>query len=186
MKKFLAQRAQSLRDFTDETYPQGSFAFSRLLREREIRVNGVKVGANVLLAAGDEVAYYTSPAEEARPFYREVYRDENILIADKFAGVNSEGLFYALQEKFGARFIHRLDRNTSGLIAFALNGQAECELLSAFRERRAEKVYEALCFRPFAKQHEVLTAYLKKDERAARVQVYFSPRPGAEIFCHKR
>lgn len=112
-----------------------------------------------------------------------MYRDENILIADKFAGVNSEGLFYALQEKFGARFIHRLDRNTSGLIAFALNGQAECELLSAFRERRAEKVYEALCFRPFAKQHEVLTAYLKKDERAARVQVYSSPRPGVEKIC---
>lgn len=180
MKKFLVQRAQSLRDFTDETYPQGSFAFSRLLREREVRVNGERVGKNVPLAAGDEVTYFTSPKEEARPFYREVYRDENILVADKFAGVNAEGLYYALRGECGARFIHRLDRNTSGLMAFALNDGAEQELLSAFRERRAEKIYEALCFYPFQKQAETLTAYLKKDEKSAHVRVFSRPCPGAE------
>ena len=86
--------------------------------------------------------YYTTPREEARPFYRAVYRDENILIADKYAGVNAEGLFCALHAESGARFIHRLDRNTSGLMAFALNAAAERELLAAFRERRAEKIYQ--------------------------------------------
>ena len=180
MKKFLVQRAQSLKDFTDETYPQGSFAFSRLLREKDVRVNGEKIGRNVPLSAGDEVTYYTSPREEARPFYRAVYRDENILIADKYAGVNAEGLFCALHAEFGARFIHRLDRNTSGLMAFALNAAAERELLAAFRERRAEKIYEALCFHPFAKQTEMLTAYLKKDEKAAHVRVFSRPCAGAE------
>ena len=180
MKKFLVQRAQSLKDFTDETYPQGSFAFSRLLREKDVRVNGEKIGRNIPLSAGDEVIYYTTPREEARPFYRAVYRDENILIADKYAGVNAEGLFCALHAESGARFIHRLDRNTSGLMAFALNAAAERELLAAFRERRAEKIYEALCFHPFAKQSEMLTAYLKKDEKAAHVRVFSRPCAGAE------
>lgn len=87
MKKFLVQRAQSLRDFTDETYPQGSFA---------------------------------------------------------------------------------------------LNDGAERELLAAFRERQAEKIYEALCFYPFQKQAETLTAYLKKDEKSAHVRVFSRPCPGAE------
>lgn len=74
------------------------------------------------------------------PFYGIVYLDENVLIADKHAGVSSEALFAALREAYGARFIHRLDRNTSGLIAFARTDGAEEELLSAFRERRAEKI----------------------------------------------
>lgn len=145
-----------------------------------MRVNGAKTGKNVPLFPGDEVAYFTTPKEEAKPFYREVYADENVLVADKFAGVSSEALFCALREPFGARFIHRLDRNTAGLIAFARNEAAEGELLSAFRERRAQKVYGAICFHPFRERRAVLTAYLKKDAAAARVRIFPSPRAGAE------
>lgn len=133
-----------------------------------------------MLAAGDEVTYYTTPREEAKPFYRVVYLDEQVLIADKFAGVSSEALFCALEEAYGARFIHRLDRNTSGLIAFARTAAAEAEMLAAFRERRVEKIYEAVCFRPFDRPHALLTAYLRKDARAARVRVFAQPVPGAE------
>lgn len=180
MKKYVVQKRQSLKDFTDETYPQGSFAFARLLRDRDIRVNGVKTGRGVTLSEGDEVTYYTTAREEAKPFYTLVYRDENILFADKFSGVNSEALFSHLREEYGARFIHRLDRNTCGVMAFALCGSAEEELLAAFRERRAEKIYEALCFRPFREPRGTLEAYLRKDERAARVTVSASPRAGAD------
>lgn len=180
MQKFVAQTAQSLKDFTDSAYPQGSFAFSRLLRDRDIRVNGEKTGKNIDLSPGDEVCYYTTAKEESRPFYSIVYEDENILVADKFAGVNSEALAASLAKERGARFIHRLDRNTAGLIVFALNAAAERELLAAFRERRAEKIYEAVCFFPFEKESGSLTAYLVKDERAARVRVYGSPRAGAD------
>ena len=180
MQKFVAQTAQSLKDFTDSAYPQGSFAFSRLLRDRDIRVNGEKTGKNIDLSPGDEVCYYTTAKEESRPFYSIVYEDENILVADKFAGVNSEALAASLAKERGARFIHRLDRNTAGLIVFALNAAAERELLAAFRERRAEKIYEAVCFFPFEKESGSLTAYLVKDERAARVRVYGAPRAGAD------
>ena len=180
MQKFVAQTAQSLKDFTDSAYPQGSFAFSRLLRDRDIRVNGEKTGKNIDLSPGDEVCYYTTAKEESRPFYSIVYEDENILVADKFAGVNSEALAASLAKERDARFIHRLDRNTAGLIVFALNAAAERELLAAFRERRAEKIYEAVCFFPFEKESGSLTAYLVKDERAARVRVYGAPRAGAD------
>ena len=128
MKKFVVPKSQSLKEFTDETYAQGSFALARLLRERDVRVNGVRTGKNVMLAAGDEVAYYTTPREEAVPFYGIVYLDENVLIADKHAGVSSEALFAALREAYGARFIHRLDRNTSGLIAFARTDGKICTM----------------------------------------------------------
>ena len=58
-----------------------------------------------MLEAGDEVAYYTTLKEEARPFYGVLYEDENVLFADKYAGVNSEALFCALAEAYGARLL---------------------------------------------------------------------------------
>lgn len=179
MKKLTAEKEQPLRDFTDENYAQGSFAFSRLLREGEIRVNGARVNKNVTLAAGDEVTWFTTPKEEARPFYAVVYEDENVLVADKFAGVNAEALARALAER-GARPVHRLDRNTCGLMAFARTDAAERALLAAFRARRVHKEYEALCFFPFAERHAVCTAYLQKDARAARVRVFAEAGRGRE------
>lgn len=180
MKKLIADGRTTLRDLIDNNYAQGSFAFSRLLRDRDIRVNGEKAGKNVLLETGDEVAVYTTPKEEARAFYDIVFEDENVLAADKYAGVNSEALFCALRERCGARFIHRLDRNTCGVMIFAKNEEAEKELLAAFRERRAKKIYEAVCFHAFQKRADVLTAYLKKDAAAAKVKIFAEPQKGAE------
>ena len=178
MQKFIAEKPQKLKDFTDEKYPQGSFAMARLLRARDVRVNGNRVDRNVMLAAGDEVVYYTTAKEEEKQFYREVYRDENILVVDKFSGVNSEALFFALRG-IGVRPVHRLDRNTSGLLCLALNEKAERCLLSAFRDRRIDKIYEAICFYPFKKESARLEGFLRKDEKAARVFVFNAPQRGA-------
>lgn len=178
MKKFTVNEKQTLKTFTDNVYPQGSFAFPRLLRARDIRVNGKKTGENILLREGDEVVYYTTLREESVPAYETVYEDENVLVADKYAGVNSEALYFALSQKGETYFIHRLDRNTAGLMIFAKNKRAEAELLRAFRERRVQKIYLALCFGKFAKGVDMLCGYLVKDEKAARVRVYSKPREG--------
>ncbi len=132
------------------------------------------------MSAGDEVVYYTTRREEEKQFYEVVYADEHILILDKAAGVSSEALFAAVREAYGARFIHRLDRNTSGLIAFARTDQAEEVLLSAFRRRQVCKIYHALCFHPFVLSHACERAYLRKDERAARVFITANAVPGAD------
>ena len=180
MKKFTVNEKQTLKTFTDNVYPQGSFAFPRMLRARDIRVNGKKTGENILLREGDEVVYYTTLREESVSAYETVYEDENVLVADKYAGVNSEALYFALSQKGETYFIHRLDRNTAGLMIFAKNKRAEAELLRAFRERRVQKIYLALCFGKFAKGVDMLCGYLVKDEKAARVRVYSKPREGAE------
>ena len=181
MKKYIAEKEQTLKDFTDEHYAQGSFAYARLLRSRDVRVNGERCGSNRTLHAGDEVVYYTTPKEESRPVCTTLFCDENVLVADKFSGVNAEALYaYLREERSDLRFIHRLDRNTCGVMVFARNDTAEAELLSAFREHRVDKRYQALCFHPFSRSRADLTAYLKKDEAHARVAVYEKPCPGAE------
>lgn len=156
MKSFICAKNCRLREFTDETYPQAGFCFARLLRDRDIRVNGARTGDNVPLKAGDEVAYYLSRREEELPSHREVYGDGEIYVADKFSGVSSEGL-----------------------IVFARTEGAERELLKAFRERRVIKKYAALCKDGFASDEGVFKDYLVKDAAASKVRAYPSPVSGS-------
>ncbi len=136
-----------------------------------MRVNGKKVGENVTLHSGDEVAFYMTPAEEALRAYTILYEDENVLVADKESGVSSEAVFRALEDEGERYFIHRLDRNTEGLLIFAKNREAEGELLSAFRERRVEKNYLALVFGRMERPADTLEAFLEKDGENARVRI---------------
>lgn len=136
-----------------------------------MRVNGKKVGENVGLVAGDEVCYYMTPAEEGKRAFATLYEDVNIVVADKESGVNSEAVFHALEERGETYFIHRLDRNTEGLMIFAKTREANEALLAAFRERRVEKKYLALVFGKMEERHETLEGYLEKDEKNARVYI---------------
>ena len=182
MIEIVCQKPQSLKQFTDEHCAQASFYFQQLIKDKEIKVNGVKVGADVLLAEGDIVRYYLTAKQESKQAFYIVYEDENFLIVDKESGVNSEAVFAELSRKEGGRvaFIHRLDRNTQGLMAFARNEETEKALLSAFKEKRVEKQYHALCFGRLPKSQDVLSAYLKKDERRALVTIADAPAVGAE------
>lgn len=180
MLELIVDKSQTLRQFTDNAYAQASFYFNALLKSREIKVNGKRVDRDIPVYAGDVVAYYLSKKQEEKPAYYTVYEDENILLVDKLDGVNSEAVFAALQRQGEYYFIHRLDRNTKGLLVFGKNQSAEAELLSAFKMRTAQKIYHARCFGAPAKPQDVLTAYLKKDEGRSLVKLYAKPTAGAE------
>lgn len=175
MKEFIVREDTTLKNFTDNTYAQASFCLRTLLRAKEVRVNGVKVGEDVPLRAGDSVRYFLTPAQEARQAFSIVYEDENVIVADKESGVNSEAVFSALSARGEAYFIHRLDRNTAGLIVFGKTRSAEEELLNAFRTRQVKKVYLARVVGCPAAPHAVCSAYLKKDAKASRVYVQKQP-----------
>lgn len=171
---------QSLKDFTDNYCAQASFFWMQLLKNKDIKINGKRVGTNIRVYKGDIVCYYLTQKQQEKPAFYIVYEDENILIADKESGVNSEAVFAALARERECYFIHRLDRNTKGLLAFALNKEAEKTMLQAFKTRQAEKKYHALCFGDFPKSVEILTAYLKKQAEQSLVKIYDSPMYGAE------
>ena len=172
MKKFTVKENSNLKEFTDAVYPQGSFAYNRLLKRGDIRVNGAKVRANCALNVGDEVVYFTSKSEEDKPSHAVIYEDDNIFVADKYSGVSSEALFSELSAHGEYYPVHRLDRNTKGLIVLARNRESEEVLISAFAERAVDKVYMCLSKNAFKEDRAVLTAYLKKNAEAGRVRVY--------------
>jgi RluA family pseudouridine synthase len=85
---------------------------------------------------------------------RVLYRDELVLAVDKPAGVltvpgRGEEAGEALSDQVRALAgsalpVHRLDRDTSGVVLFALTREAHRALNQAFESRRAEKTYLAL------------------------------------------
>ena len=170
----------NLKDFTDNNYAQGSFFWNYLIKNKEIKVNGKRVDRNIELNDGDEIVYFLNKKQQEKEAFFVVYEDENVLVIDKESGVNSEAVFADLARRRECYFVHRLDRNTRGLLVFALNKTSENELLLAFKERLPQKVYYALCFGDFLKKRDVLTAYLKKDAQKSTVKVYSEPKVGTE------
>ena len=180
MLQLISDKQQSLKEFTENNYAQATFFWHQLLKAKDIKVNGKRVSCDVTLYKGDVVAYYLTAKQAEKPAFHVVYEDNNILIVDKESGVNSEAVFAAVEREKESYFIHRLDRNTKGLLAFALNKPTEAALLNAFKNRAAEKKYHALCFGRFTKETEVLTAYLKKDAEKSLVKIYDKPINGGE------
>jgi 23S rRNA pseudouridine955/2504/2580 synthase len=135
----------------------------RLLRGGEVRVNSRRVDATYRLQPGDRVRI--PPVRRAAPSrpgrapratgFPVVFEDDALLVIDKPAGVAVHGgsgvgfgVIEALRaERPQARFlelVHRLDRETSGLLVLAKKRKALLALHAALREGRVAKHYLAL------------------------------------------
>ncbi len=173
-----AKRDGDLSSTLDELFAEYvPSVFTAALRNKDVRINGVRTGdRRALVKAGDEIKVYCS--DKKREIYSTVYEDDDVLIADKEAQVSSEGLFEFLRKKGETYFIHRLDRNTEGLIVFAKSKEYEEILLRAFREKSVRKFYEAVAVGKTAEQKAVLTAYLVKDGNNSEVRVFDTPQAG--------
>lgn len=96
----------------------------------------------------------SSSASEAVKGIGIVHRDGDVLVVDKPAGLLSvpgstpesrDSVEVRLKRAFPTlRLIHRLDRDTSGLMVFALNYPVQRRLNEHLRERRFEKHYQAI------------------------------------------
>ncbi|MBO5927301.1 MAG: RluA family pseudouridine synthase [Clostridia bacterium] len=146
---------------------------NKLLRAKDVKVNGVRVGKDVSVKKGDLIEVYVKQQDLSK-IYEEVYKDQNVLVVFKKDGYTSEELFTILDKDYnGVYFIHRLDRNTSGIMIFALNTIAEKELLNGFKNRTFEKKYLATVYGIPKTKQATLTDYLFKDAKLNKV--YVSP-----------
>lgn len=106
---------------------------------------------------GARIFYYRELETESRiPFSESIlYQDEDLLVVDKphFLPVAPSGRF--LRETLLVRLreqgqpdslvpIHRLDRETAGIVLFSRNPKTRAAYTALFRERKVRKTYEAL------------------------------------------
>lgn len=134
----------------------------RILRSGEVRVNKGRVSADRRLECGDlvrvpPVRVAEAPDEQAVPprDFDPIFEDDAMIVIDKPAGVavhGGSGVSFGVIEQIRrarpqARFLelaHRLDRETSGLLAIGKKRPALTRLHDMFRDGGIDKRYLAL------------------------------------------
>ena len=143
----------------------------KLISDGRLTVDGVAVRANAIVPAGAEVrldvpeprALDLAPAPDIS--LAVVYEDDDLLIVDKPAGLvvhpspghhDGDTLVTALLARAGGAeyggiagvarpgIVHRLDRDTSGLLMVAKHDAAQRSLMAQLKARRIRKTYQAL------------------------------------------
>ena len=172
MIEFIADKNRKLSKLALVKCEDLSFsALQKLLRNKDVKVNGKRVGQDVLLEVGDKVTLFYNPKETEK--FSELFVDNNVLVIYKKKGYTSESVFESVTKKYpNSFFIHRLDRNTDGIMIFALNEKASEELLFGFKNHDFIKKYSALVYGVMPKQKDLLTAYLLKDSESSTVKIF--------------
>ena len=146
-------------DFFKEHYPQVEVEewTTRMTKGQVLDETGRLVDPQTAYRAGACIFYYRELKDEKVIPYEErvLYQDEHILVADKphFLPVIPSGRF--LEQTLLVRLrkhhdleglapIHRLDRETAGVVLFSVNPKTRGLYTSLFRNRKVAKVYEAL------------------------------------------
>ncbi|MBI2887833.1 MAG: RluA family pseudouridine synthase [Chloroflexi bacterium] len=160
----------------------------RLIEQGRVRVNGRACKANYLLEPGDRIEAHLAPAAppslepQAIPL-TVVYQDEDILVIDKPAGLTVHpapghpdrtlvnallSLCPELQAEEGSLrpgIVHRLDKDTSGLMVVAKHAAAHEALSRQLQERSVTKVYLALVVGRLVPERGAIEAPIGRDPR---------------------
>jgi 23S rRNA pseudouridine1911/1915/1917 synthase len=95
-----------------------------------------------------------------------LYEDENVLVIDKPAGVNADDF---------PKRVHRLDKDTSGVLIVAKNDKTLEFLQKQFEERRVEKKYIALIVGHLKTKQGIIETLIGRSPKDRRKQKVFLP-----------
>lgn len=159
----------------------------KLLRTKQIKVDGKRAEASLKLVAGSEVR--VPPMDDQNITENKVqvsgrdakyitslmiYKDDNIIVLNKPSGLAVQGgtntdrhvdgmldaLCFEKSEK--PKLVHRIDKNTSGILVLARNRTWADKLTKAFREHLLPKTYLALVCNTPKKESGEIKANLEK------------------------
>jgi len=149
----------------------GQARVEKMCRKGEIRVDGGRVKASSRVAPGQEIRVPPLPVPGERPpkFKAKIssadaammrdavlFMDDHMIVLNKPAGLPVQGgsgqtrhvdglaeaLCFGLEEK--PRLVHRLDKDTSGVLLLARTHKMASALTEAFRDRETRKIYWAV------------------------------------------
>jgi 23S rRNA pseudouridine1911/1915/1917 synthase len=189
----------------------GGFSRSQVQRWLEaglVLVNGRPAPASYRLRPGDEVTLTPPPPEPsplaAEPLPLEIlYEDQDIILVNKPPGLvvhpapghRGGTLLNALLahcpdlavvgDVARPGLVHRLDKDTSGVLAAAKTARAHAHLVRQFHDRQVEKVYVALVWGRFAEKKGVIDQEVGRHPRQ-RQKMSAHPRRGKPAVTHWR
>lgn len=142
---------------------------NKLIRNKDIRVDGQKISSDIFLSEGQSVTIFTPILPQKR--FEILFQDENILVLNKKSGIEVEGPD-GLEGETGCIAVHRIDRNTEGLLIMAKNKESEDILLRGIKNRAIDKKYIAEVVGKVNFNNQKITGFLVKDGKNSSVKVY--------------
>ena len=168
-------------------FPQVTFGhLQKLIRTGQVRIDSGRAKTNSRLEAGQNVRVPPLDAEVRRieqkissedaSFLRDliIYEDDEIYVFNKPHGLASQGgsgtkrhmdgLLKSLPNKQGEapRLVHRLDRDTSGVLVVAKTRAAAAHFGKVFQSRGAQKIYWAIVYGVPNPQQGSISCFLAK------------------------
>ena len=164
----------------------------QLLGQRRVKVgNAVQTRHDFMLKNGDVVTVSSGRGNSqlTHPKLRIVYEDDDLIVVNKQPGLltvaatpgSSETTAYSILRAYvkkqnaraGIYVVHRLDRETSGLLVFARSEELQHYMRQYWRELVKERTYIALAEGVLEPREGKITTWLTEDKRNA--VVYSSP-----------
>ena len=179
---------QRLDRWLQQKYPHVAYPFiQKALRTGDIRVDGKKVEGKERLELAQQIklppAFLHGDKPHARPLTQQetkqakwlvTYEDDYMLALNKPHGLATQGgtkTFYHVDRLLGAftnvfgdkpKLVHRLDKDTSGIMIAAKNRVIAARLGNAFKQRAIDKTYLAITIGVPRAHHDTISAPLIK------------------------
>ncbi len=183
---------QRIDQFLTAQLPELSRArIQQILRQEKALVNGAAARSSLKLRGGEQITVMGGPPPQLRAIAEDialhiVYEDADLAVVNKPAGMmvhagagatdderNRGTLVNALLHRFGALsevggelrpgIVHRLDKDTSGLIVVAKHDVAHRKLAQQFSSREIKKRYIALVHGWPAKDRDTINLPISRD-----------------------
>lgn len=184
------------------------------IEKRLVLVNNQPVKSNYKVRPGDHIIMYSDTAPELTEIVPEPipldirYEDDDIIILYKpagmvvhpgsgnYTGTLVNGISWHLKQqqpglsetelpRFG--LVHRIDKNTTGLLVLAKNETASLRLARQFAEHTVHRRYIALVWGDFAEDSGIITAHIGRHQRYRKMMdVFPDGEHGKEAVTHFR
>ena len=191
-----------LLDVLQERFPESSkTTLRKMLQSDRVRVNGApERDAKREIGPGDRVEVTSKPARPLDPRVRIVFEDSDLIVIDKAAGlltVATAEVLHETAEAFLNKYagatpeaprvyhVHRLDRDTSGVLVFAKNTYVRDRLQERFAQHDIDRVYVAIVYGKLKESSGTFRSFLAEDSNL-RVRSVADASQGKEAVTHYR
>ncbi len=182
------------------------------LDDGNITVNGAIVKSNYKIRPADEIIVYDTRRPESTEIIPEelplevVFEDDALMVINKpsgmvvhpgcgnYSGTLINGLSWYLQQQTGnmselprVGLVHRIDKDTTGLVVIAKTEQAMTKLSAQFKAHTVHRRYVALVWGDLAEETGTIVAHVGRHQRFRKIfTAYPEGEHGKEAITHYR
>lgn len=174
--EFVSDKNAKIIDILQEKGLNFNQAF-KALREKDIKIQGKRIKTNQIVEVGSNVEVFYSETEAK---LEKIYEDENVIVINKPRNIEVVGQ-KGVASKLNAIALHRLDRNTTGLVMLAKNPEVAKCLEEGFKNKWITKKYICQVYGHSNFNGQVFEGYLLKDAKESKVKIFSQKVRGGKL-----